>query len=367
MEGGYFRPINIIFFLFTVDKQMPEVRGMKSNAIIFVKPGEVSLAEVELPAPTPRDIVVKTEVGGISVGTERWAYLGKRDEIQFPNVPGYMAAGRVVSVGAEAAARGWREGDRVYYFRTRLTGELEANSWMGSHVADAVIDVCGPRGNGAMEIHHCEKLPAGLAPEEAALAGLCGVALRGIEMAGVPAGAKVLVCGLGVIGQFAAQACLLKGAEVTATDVVGRRLEIARVLGADHVVNGKTENLAERAREIAPEGFDIIIDTSSVAAVVNALFPLLKLRGKFVFQGWYPPPTPLDLNALHQRMPSAYFPCAHSGEAVAVALGWAARGWLRSAPLVTHTFAPAQAAEAYAMVGRGSDEFLGILIDWRKI
>lgn len=346
---------------------MPEVCGMKSQAIIFVKPGEVSLRDVELPEPTARDIVVETEVSGISVGTERWAYLGKRDEIQFPNVPGYMAAGRVVSVGDDAAARGWREGERVYYFRSRLTGDLEANSWMGSHLAHAVIDVCGPRGNGPMEIHHCEKLPVGLASEEAALTCLCAVALRGIEMAVVPAGATVLVCGLGVIGQFAAQACRLKGAEVTVTDVVERRLEIARELGASHCVNGKTESLAERAREIAPDGFDIIIDTSSVATVVNSLFPLLKLRGKFVFQGWYPPPTPLDLNALHQRMPSAYFPCAHSGEAVAVALDWAARGWLRSAPLVTHTFAPQQAAEAYAMVGRGSDEFLGILIDWRKL
>lgn len=339
---------------------------MKTQGIIFHQPNRAELGAVPLPEPTPRDIVVKTEVSGVSVGTERWAYIGKRDEIAFPNVPGYQSVGTIVSAGAEARAAGWQEGERVFYFASRLAGEFAGKSWMSSHVADAVVDVCGPRANGPLGIHHCEKLPAGLAPEEAALTGLCAVAMRGIEMATIPAGAQVLVCGLGVIGQFAVQVCNLKGAHVTATDIVEARLKTAGELGAEHLIHGKQENLAERAAQIAPEGFDIIIDTSSVIPVVNSLFPLLKLFGKFIFQGWYPPPSGLDLNAMHQRLPTCYFPCAHNAEAVATAMRWAARGWLRSAPLVSHTFAPKDCQELYAMVAAGSDKFLGILIDWRK-
>ena len=41
---------------------------------------------------------------GVSVGTERWALIGKRAEISFPNVPGYMGIGRVTKVGDAAAA-----------------------------------------------------------------------------------------------------------------------------------------------------------------------------------------------------------------------------------------------------------------------
>lgn len=339
---------------------------MKSRSIIFLAPGEVAEAEVTLPEPTPRDIVIDTEVSGISVGTERWAYLGKRAEIAFPNVPGYQSVGVIRESGTEAEANGWHVGDRVFYFTTRFSGDLEGKSWMGSHVARAVVDVCGPRGNGPLEVHHCEKVPAGLAPEDAALAGLCGVAMRGIEMATIPAAAKVLVCGLGVIGQYAAQVCRLKGAEVTVTDIVQSRLDTAKALGAEHAIHGKNEDIATRTGEIAPDGYDVIIDTSSVVAVVNSLFPLLKLRGKFVFQGWYPPPSPLDLNALHVRLPTCYFPCAHTAQAVGVALGWMARGWLQTKPLVTHTFRPSQAADLYAMVAGGSDNFLGLLIDWRE-
>jgi 3-hydroxyethyl bacteriochlorophyllide a dehydrogenase len=338
---------------------------MKADAIIFVQPKKVEFGQVQLPDPTPRDIVVRTEVSGVSVGTERWAYLGKRDEIQFPNVPGYMAVGTITSSGAEAKAKGWKEGHRVYYFATRLTGEHEGKSWMSSHVSQAVVDVCGPRaGGGELGIHHCERVPANLAAEDAALAGLCGVAMRGIEMAHVPVGANVLVNGLGAIGQYALQVCQLKGALVTAADVVESRLEIARGFGAAHVVHGS--KLAEAARTIAPSGFDIIIDTSSIAAVVNTLVPLLKFRGKFVFQGWYPPPTPLDLNAMQVKMLQAFFPCAHAAEAVATALDWSARGWLKSKPLITHSFSPRDAAKAYGMIEAGSENFLGIIFDWRK-
>lgn len=338
---------------------------MKESAIIFVQPGKVEIGEVPLADPGPRDIVIKTELSGVSVGTERWAYLGKRDEISFPNVPGYMAVGTIADCGSEARARDWKNGERVYFFKSRFAQEWEDRSWMGSHVRGAVVDVCGPRGNGALNIHHCEKVPEGVTPEEAVLTGLCGVALRGIEMAGVPVGANVLICGMGIIGQYALQVCLLKGAVVTVADVVDSRLAVAKNLGADRVIHGKQEDLTSEARKIAPEGFDIIIDTSSIASVVNSLFPLLKLGGKFIFQGWYPPPTPLDLNALHQRLPSAYFPCAHSAEAVGTALRWAQRGWLSSKPLITHAFRPNQAAEAYDMIAQGSESFLGLTFDWR--
>ena len=221
------------------------------------------------------------------------------------------------------------------------------------------------RGEATSKSITAKKFPQVFLRRKRRCSALCGVAMRGIEMATIPAGANVLICGLGVIGQYALQVCLLKGAKVTVTDVVDLRLNVAKALGADHVVHGKNENLSARAAEIAPQGFDIIIDTSSIASVVNGLFPLLKLRGKFVFQGWYPPPTPLDLNALHGRLPTAYFPCGHAAVAVSAALDWAARGWLRSKPLITHTFSPRDAAKAYGMIGQGSDNFLGIVFDWK--
>jgi len=185
-------------------------------------------------------------------------------------------------------------------------------------------------------------------------------------MAGIPMGAKVLVVGLGLIGQYAAQICRLKGAQVAAADVVPFRLEKARENGVEWTINSRTENLADRAREIAPLGFDIIIDTSSSPAVVNSLFPLLRFRGKFIFQGWYPPPSPLDLNAAHQRMPSCFFPCAHSGASVAAMMQWTRDGHIQVRNLLTHHVKPSEAADIYRQIAAGSDGFLGVVFDWRN-
>lgn len=341
---------------------------MKSTAIVFTAPQTVELSTLELPQPTSRDLVVETECSGVSVGTERWAYIGKRSEITFPNVPGYIGIGRVVEAGAEARLAGYTDGDRVNFFHSRLAGKFEGASWMATHLSHAVVDIGDATkvSPDQIDIHCCEKVPEGLDPVHAAMTNLGAVALRGIEMAGIPMGAKVLVVGMGLIGQYAAQIVRLKGAQVAVADIVPFRLQKAKENGADWVINSKEEDLARCAQEIAPKGFDIIIDTSSSAAVVNGLFSLLRLRGKFIFQGWYPPPSGLDLNAAHLRLPSFHFPCAHSGRAVQAMMQWTRDGKIEVRNLITHIAKPSDAPKIYEQIAAGSEGLLGIVFDWRK-
>lgn len=341
---------------------------MKAKALVFEAPKKVVLKDLDLPEPGPADLVVETEVSGISVGTERWAYIGKRPELKFPNVPGYMGIGRVTRAGDEAKRKGFSIGDRVNFFKSRLIGDLNGNSWMGSHLSTAIVDTT-PRPDevkpGEWEVHCCEKLPEGLDPVDASLTQLCAVAMRGIEMAGIPAASRVLVLGLGVIGQYAMQVCRLKGARVACADVVESRLQVAKKTGAEWVLNSQSPDFYEKLKGIAPSGFDIIIDTSSIPEVINKIFPHLKLYGKLIFQGWYPPPSALDLNAAHGRMPTMYAPCAHSGQATASAMQWVRDGHLDTKSLVSHILKPSQAPETYERMAAGSEDFLGMAFDWR--
>ncbi|MBN1671627.1 MAG: zinc-binding alcohol dehydrogenase [Kiritimatiellae bacterium] len=329
---------------------------MNAHAIVFEEPGRSRLTEIELPEPTASDLVVEMLVSGVSVGTERWALLDKRPEIRFPNVPGYMGIGRVLRAGAEAKARGFGEGVLVNFAKARLPAPHGRNSWMGTHLSHAVVNA----GNGG----YCLPVPDGVDPIEVSLAALCAVAMRGIEMATVPADATVLIAGVGVVGQYALQVCRLKGARVAVTDVVADRLAVSERLGADWVINGATENLAERAKAITPGGFDIIIDTSSVPAVVNDVMRLLKKGGKFVFQGWYPPPSPLDLHLFHSHLPTCYFPCGFTPQALAAVMRWARDGRLNTRALITHRAKSSDAAAIYEMIAGGSNDFLGVVFEW---
>jgi 3-hydroxyethyl bacteriochlorophyllide a dehydrogenase len=334
-----------------------------AKAIVFEEIGQATVQEIELPAPTADDIVVQTHVSGVSVGTERWAYIGKRTEISFPNVPGYMGIGEVTQAGETAAALGYAPGQMVNFFHSRMAPPYD-RSWMAAHLSRAVVNVNYQFAPGDFDVHGCQRLPEGCPPLGASLTGLCAVALRGIEMAVIPVGAKVLVSGVGVIGQCAAQVARLKGAEVCIADVDQMRLDIAARLGAHCAVNPATQDLAGAAAEIAPNGFDIIIDTSSKPEVCNGLFPLLKPWGKFVFQGWYPPPSSLNVWAM-QRPATCYFPSAHNDEAVAAAMRWVAEGKLDIESLITHIASPTEAPEMYRMIEQNTEQFLGVVFDWR--
>ena len=341
---------------------------MKARAIIFTAENTVAMSEIQLPDPRPQDLVVQTLASGVSVGTERWALIGKRSEIRFPNIPGYMGIGEVIEAGAEAKKRGYREGQLVNFGVSRLLPPWGPNSWMGTHLSDAVVDACTGVDwvPGGFNLHRCEPVPDGLDPVDASITPLCGVALRGIDMARIPEGGTVLVLGVGAIGQFASQVCRLMGARVAVSDIAEERLEVARRMGADWTINPKKEDLTARGREIAPDGFDVIIDTSSVPAVVNGAIKLLKMHGQVIFQAWYPPPTPLDLNEFHGRLPTCYFPCAHTGRAVATAMRWAREGKINARGLITHVFRPEEAERAYKMVLGGGEPFLGVTFDWSK-
>ncbi|MFH0962472.1 MAG: zinc-binding alcohol dehydrogenase [Planctomycetota bacterium] len=341
---------------------------MRATAIVFPEKNRCVLEELTLPDPGPKDLVVETEVCGVSVGTERWALVGLRPEISYPNVPGYQGVGKVIEVGSEAARHGYSKGSRVHFLRCRLPVPYGTNSWMGSHVSRAVVDVV--TGLDADPDHArsavCETLPEGLDPLDASLAGLAGVSLQGIEMAVIPAGACVLVTGLGVLGQYAAQVCRLKGTRVAVSDPVDLRLDIARRLGADWTINPAKESLEARTRDIAPVGFDVIIDTSSISAVLPGLLPLVKERGKFIFQGYYPPPSVFDLSKVAGQMPTWYFPNGHTGLHIAAAMRWMADGFLKTKPLLTHVVKVEQAPEIYRMIAAGSQDFLGVAFDWRR-
>ena len=70
------------------------------RAIVFSRPGELSLTEVPEPVPGPRDAIVRVEAVGIC-GTDVHVLDGEFAHTVFPIVPGHEASGVVVNVGDE--------------------------------------------------------------------------------------------------------------------------------------------------------------------------------------------------------------------------------------------------------------------------
>lgn len=329
---------------------------MKTSAIIFTAPRQAILGEIDVPEPGPDDLLVRTRVSGVSVGTERWALLDRRPEMKFPQVPGYLGVGVV-----ERAAGGFQVGERVFFTNARLGEPHASHSWMSTQVARAAVST-----------HVAEDWPPYVCrvPDEvddvsAAMTGLAAVAVQGADMLRLTSKHTALVLGLGLIGQCAAQVLRAKGARVVAADLDPRRVELARLHSADAAVALTPGPIAPQLAAAMPRaGFDVVVDTTSVAAVLQQLHDLVAPRGQILLQGYYPGLTPLDLDRLHGKRPTVAVACSLDVKAHAYATRLLVGGQLRLAPLVTLRARPAEATAVYAQVLDRPGDFLGIVFDW---
>ena len=103
---------------------------MKVRQAVITEPFKAAVREVELPAPAPNQVLVRTKVSAVSAGTELAVWTGTHQWLEDPNLPdwkfpfrpGYSAAGTVVAVGSEVS--GWRPGDRVSFPGNHASLEL---------------------------------------------------------------------------------------------------------------------------------------------------------------------------------------------------------------------------------------------------
>lgn len=139
-------------------------------------------------------------------------------------------------------------------------------------------------------------LPAGVSVKTAALAEPLGVVLHAINLVGDLSGADVLVSGSGPIGLLAGFAAKQRGAgRLTCSDVLDGPLARARQLGADAVINVRTESLPENT-------YDVILECSAAPPAVSACLRAAKPRGRLAQIGMFPgTAVPVELAPLSQK------------------------------------------------------------------
>jgi len=323
------------------------------HAIVFPEPRAVEVRDVgPSPALQPTDVRVRTELCGVSQGTELWALMGNRHELEFPTIPGYQAVGIVQEVGAEVA--GLVEGDRVVLHHAR-TPDGMPDTWMGTHQSELIA----PTGNNPPPL----KVPDSVEPEEAVLAAMAAVSLRGVQMLDVKLGDVGVVLGQGLIGQASAQWLRSRGAFVIAADLAAKRVELSQAYSADVAVDPTQADLKALVHKHAPDGANIIIDATGRAKDFALWIDLLRVGGQVLMQGYYPDPISFDFFATHLKRPTVAIPCGIGD--TGLTLDTFARKRLNWKPMVTHHVPIARAPDLYQRMLDGDNEMLGVVFDWR--
>jgi len=146
---------------------------------------------------------------------------------------------------------------------------------------------------------NCWRVPAGIPLEVAAVMEPCGNAVH-TAFAGNLSGASILVTGCGPIGLFAIGVAKAAGAaHVFASDVSPYRLELAREMKADAVIDVRTENLVERVKTLTGgRMLDGGLEMSGHPGAVRDALASLRMGGRMSMLGLPSEPFELDWNRL---------------------------------------------------------------------
>jgi len=367
---------------------------------VLVKGGSVVVTEVPAPNVGARNVLVRVAYSCISAGTEMAGVhmsalpLYKRALKQPENIrralqmvreqgiahtlervqgklasgspTGYSAAGVVIRRGAEV--EGFAIGDRVACAGAGIANHAE------------IIDV---------PVNLAVRIPDDLALVHAATVKLGAIALQGVRRAAPTLGETVLVVGLGLLGQLTVQLLRANGCRVIGVDPDRRRRDLARVGGAENVLDPGIGGHAEQVLNLTGgNGADAVVVTAAGASdeIVGAAFHACRRKGRVVLVGdvglglrradFYAKEIDFLISASYG--PGRYDPFYEEGgqdyplgyvrwtenRNMGAYLALLAAGQVRLEPLAPRTFTLDAASDAYGSLEPGEDRALLALLEY---
>jgi L-iditol 2-dehydrogenase len=314
--------------------------------------GEAEVREVPIPKLHPGEVLIKLASAGIC-GTDIEKVRGSYGP---GGILGHEVSGTIVSVGD--GVTDLKESDRVIAHH-----HVPCFNCQYCHDGDYTMcdlfkrtnfDPCGlaeyfrvPETNVARGA--VVQIPLQTSFEEASMMEPTACCIRALDKAVVKPGDRVLVVGLGPTGLTQIQLLKKLGAStIIGVDILTHRLEMARKLGANEVIDSTTGNFSEQVIRSALVGMDLaIVSTGNPKAILPALASVRK-GGRLLLFGAPPQGATieLDVGSLFSRQISIVtsYSCVESD--IHRALELLVKGELDLRSMVTDRFALKEAPRA---------------------
>ncbi|MCB0630382.1 MAG: zinc-dependent alcohol dehydrogenase family protein [Saprospiraceae bacterium] len=267
----------------------------------------IEVKQLPDPKPTPDGVVIRVEAAGLC-RSDWHGWMGHDSDVQLPHVPGHEFAGTIVELGA--SVRAWAVGDRVTLPFSMGCGYCPQCAGGNQQICDNYYQP-GFTGMGAFAEYvavpyaaqNLVRLPGSLSFQEAAILGCRFItSYRGLIAQGrLRPGQWVAVHACGGVGLSAIIIARAVGARIIAVDISDKKLQLARQLGADYVLNaGKDDRVPERIREWSGGGVQVSVDAlGSTVTCINSISCLAK-RGRHIQIGLMTaehryPPVPMGM------------------------------------------------------------------------
>jgi threonine dehydrogenase-like Zn-dependent dehydrogenase len=345
------------------------------KAAIFTGPGRIELGEKPVPRAGPGEAVVKVTLTTIC-GTDVHILKG-----EYPVAPGLTIGHEPVGTIAElgAGVDGYALGQRVVVGAITPCGQchpcLEGHqSQCGGHAIGGwrfgnTIDGCQAEYvRVPFAMANLAPVPDGLSDEQVLMCpDIMSTGFGGAENGAIRIGDTVAVFAQGPIGLCATAGARLRGASrIIAVDTVPERLEMARRLGADHLVDYRKSDPVEAILALTGgQGADVTIEALGTQQTFESCLRALRPGGTLSSLGVYSGKLSLPVDAFaaglgdHKLVTTL---CPGGKHRMRRLMDIVASGRVDLRPLVTHRFPLDRIEEAYELFANQRDGVLKVAI-----
>jgi L-iditol 2-dehydrogenase len=329
---------------------------MKMRAALFYGPRDVRLEYVDVPQAAAGEVIVKVEVA-LTCGTDLKTFQRGHPVLlkRFPSPFGHEFAGVVteVGIGVEAVCPGMRvvaansaPCHKCFYCRAGETNLCENLDLLNGAYAEYI------KIPPAIVQQNLLVIPDRVTFKEAAFCEPLACVLHGLDAVRLRSGDHVAILGAGSIGLLLVQVCKQAGARVLLISRSASKLELARKLGADAVIDLETvrsnEDIIHQSTTHG-QGVELAIEAVGRPDLWELAVALTRKGGNAILFGGCEPGTSVtfETKVLHYGERKLIGVFHHTPSAIRRALGLITSRQLQLDPLITDTLPLADLGTAF--------------------
>lgn len=266
----------------------------KMNVAVMEGIGKIGYLKRDIPTPKDDEVLIKIEYVGICGSDLHYYETGRIGNyiVEPPFVLGHEAGGKVVALGKNVTTL--KVGDKVALEPNVTCGKCEFCKSGQYNLCPNVEFFATPPIDGVFQEYAthpadlCFQLPENVTTMEGALIEPLAVGFHAVKQGNAQVGQKAIVFGSGCIGLMTMLALQASGVNnITVVDILDNRLQQAKKMGANHIVNGKDKDIEAHLMSITNgKGFDIALETAGTEITTRMAINVLKKGSTLVSVGY---------------------------------------------------------------------------------
>lgn len=336
------------------------------NVAMYYTNDDVRIEKMPIPTISDKEFLVKVKASGIC-GSDVMEWYRLKTA---PRVLGHEIAGDIVEVGKKV--KQYKVGDRVFishHVPCNTCHFCQKNQHTLCHTLHSTNFIPG----GFAEYLKVPEinvktgtfvLPKEISYDEGIFIEPLACVVRGFRIAGVQKKQSILVLGCGIAGLLQIKLAHAIGAQkIIATDINKKRLECAKNIGADIVINAKDDVPKQVKQQNNGEGVDVVILCAGVPSAVQQAFQSVAPGGTILFFAMTKPgeDIPMHLFDIWNKQVKIVSTYAGAPQDINEAITLLKTKQVKVNDLISHKLPLTEAAKGFQLVAHAQDSIKVIL------